>query len=152
MSAPAHCVVSHTHTHVAVPLWLVSPQQATNDGDGGESKGNRNTFYLWSLHVCSAGQTRFHVSDEEKPPQGPKHVWLLLIPLLSPFASCSSVILPWNHTHTHSHSKNPWPCILHESSTSEGLRTSFHFGTYSSVDAVEAVCFSCCLKHHYVIY
>lgn len=44
-----------------------------------------------------------------------------LPPLPTPPSSCHESPGEHTHIHTQTHSKNEWPCILHESSTSEGL-------------------------------
>lgn len=89
-----------------------------------------------------------HLSDGEKPSQGPKHVRLFLIPLLSPFSSRSSVILPWKpwqtHTQTHSHSHTNTLKELVAMHITWVLHLwrplcFFHFATYSRDDEVEAI-------------
>lgn len=92
-------------------------------------------FIFFKLfHICSGGPTRsFHFCLTEKNRRRVQDMFgcfLFLSCLLSlpaPPSSCHECPDKHTHiqTHIHTQSKNYWLCILHESSTSEGLFAFF---------------------------
>lgn len=75
------------------------------EGDWKKGSGNCTPLFLFfpPYLFCWTAAVLSHLSDRGEPLPGPKHVYLFLIPCLSPFSSYCSIILPWKLQPTHTH-------------------------------------------------